>query len=210
MDEPLSNLDAKLRMYMRTEIKKLQKKVGITTLYITHDQIEAMSMADKVAVMKRGLLQQVGKPQEVYNQPANTFVAGFIGSPSMNFLECNLVKDHTTIRLESNGISFKLPNNRIRSSSEPLPKKMTIGMRPKDISILEDESHADIKMKGEITFIEMLGDDSIIEVKIGSSLVKVANTTSNRNLSVGCIIMFGIPYSKVYFFSTDDEKRFLL
>jgi multiple sugar transport system ATP-binding protein len=210
MDEPLSNLDAKLRMYMRTEIKKLQKKVGITTLYITHDQIEAMSMADKVAVMNRGLLQQVGKPQEVYNQPANTFVAGFIGSPSMNFLECNLVKDHTTIRLESNGISFKLPNTGIRSSSKPLPKKMTIGMRPKDISILEDESHTDIKMKGEITFIEMLGDDSIIEVKMGSSLIKVANANSNRDLSVGRVIMFGIPYSKVHFFDTDDEKRFLL
>src|ERR687898_1140199 len=186
MDEPLSNLDAKLRMYMRTEIKKLQKKIGITTLYITHDQIEAMSMADKVAVMNRGLLQQVGKPQEVYNQPANTFVAGFIGSPSMNFLECNLVKDPTAIRLESNGISFKLPNTGIRSSSKPLPKKMTIGMRPKDISILEDESHTDIKMKGEITFIEMLGDDSIIEVKIGSSLIKVANANSNRDLCIGC------------------------
>ena len=86
MDEPLSNLDAKLRMYMRTEIKKLQKKIGITTLYITHDQIEAMSMADKIAVMNGGLLQQVDTPQQVYNQPANTFVAGFIGSPSMNFL----------------------------------------------------------------------------------------------------------------------------
>src|ERR687889_917974 len=97
MDEPLSNLDAKLRMYMRTEIKKLQKKIGITTLYITHDQIEAMSMADKVAIMNRGLLQQVGTPQQVYNQPANTFVAGFIGSPSMNFLECRLIGDSSAI-----------------------------------------------------------------------------------------------------------------
>src|ERR687885_33150 len=109
MDEPLSNLDAKLRTYMRTEIKKLQKKIGITTLYITHDQIEAMSMADKIAVMNGGLLQQVGTPQQVYNQPANTFVAGFIGSPSMNFLECRLVRDSSTIHLESDSVSFKLP-----------------------------------------------------------------------------------------------------
>lgn len=210
MDEPLSNLDAKLRMYMRTEIKKLQKKVGITTLYITHDQIEAMSMADKVAVMNGGLLQQVGKPQEVYNQPANTFVAGFIGNPSMNFLECDLVKDITTVHFESNSISFTLPNPGIRSTSKSLPKRITIGMRPKDICILEDENLSDIKMKGEITFTEMLGDDSIIEVKTGSSLIRVANANSNLDLSVGRVITLGIPYSKVHFFDTDNGKRILL
>jgi multiple sugar transport system ATP-binding protein len=210
MDEPLSNLDAKLRMYMRTEIKKLQKKVGITTLYITHDQIEAMSMADKVAVMNGGLLQQVGKPQEVYNQPANTFVAGFIGNPSMNFLECDLVKDITTVHFECDSISFTLPNPTMRSSSKPLPKRITIGMRPKDICILEDENLSDIKMKGEITFTEMLGDDSIIEVKMGSSLIRVANANSNLDLSVGRVIMLGIPYSKVHFFDTDNGKRILL
>ena len=210
MDEPLSNLDAKLRMYMRTEIKKLQKKVGITTLYITHDQIEAMSMADKVAVMNGGLLQQVGKPQEVYNQPANTFVAGFIGNPSMNFLECDLVKDITTVHFESNSISFTLPNPGIRSTSKSLPKRITIGMRPKEICILEDENLSDIKMKGEITFTEMLGDDSIIEVKTGSSLIRVANANSNPDLSVGRVITLGIPYSKVHFFDTDNGKRILL
>jgi multiple sugar transport system ATP-binding protein len=213
MDEPLSNLDAKLRMYMRTEIKKLQKKVGITTLYITHDQIEAMSMADKIAVMNGGLLQQVGKPQEIYNRPSNTFVADFIGSPSMNFLECNLIKHTTAIHLESEGISFKLPNTEIRSSPmKPLPKKITIGIRPKDINILEDEDEdlADIKMKGEITFTEMLGDDSIIEVKMGSSLIKVANTNPTLDLSIGRVIMLGTSYSKIHFFDTDNGKRILL
>jgi multiple sugar transport system ATP-binding protein len=205
MDEPLSNLDAQLRMYMRTEIKKLQKKVGITTLYITHDQIEAMSMADKVAIMNRGLLQQVGEPQEVYNQPTNTFVAGFIGSPSMNFLECILVKDPTGVHLESDGISFNLPNI---TTSKPLPHRVTIGMRPKDISILEDESYADITMKGEITFIEMLGDDSIIEVKMGSSLIKVTNADSNLDVTVGRIIKLGIPYSKVHFFDINGGREF--
>ena len=205
MDEPLSNLDAKLRMYMRTEIKKLQKKVGITTLYITHDQIEAMSMADKVAIMNKGLLQQVGGPQFVYNQPANTFVADFIGSPSMNFLEFILVKDLTGVHLESDGISFNLPNI---TTSKPLPHRVTIGIRPKDISILDDESNADIIMKGEITFIEMLGDDSIIEVKTGSNLIKVANANSNLDITVGRILKLGIPYSKIHFFDTNGERRF--
>ena len=86
MDEPLSNLDAKLRMQMRTEIKKLQKKIGITTIYITHDQIEAMSMADQIIVMNKGVIQQIGSPHEIYYQPTNLFVANFIGSPPMNFL----------------------------------------------------------------------------------------------------------------------------
>jgi multiple sugar transport system ATP-binding protein len=212
MDEPLSNLDAKLRMYMRTEIKKLQKKVGITTLYITHDQIEAMSMADKIAVMNSGLLQQVGRPREIYNQPSNTFVAGFVGSPSMNFLECNLKKHTNTIHLESNGISFKFPNTEPGSShSKSLPDKITIGIRPKDISILKDENEdlVDIKMKGEITFTEMLGDDSIIEVKLGSSLIKVANTNSTLDPSIGNVITFGTSYDKIHFFDTDNGKRIL-
>ncbi len=208
MDEPLSNLDARLRMYMRTEIKKLQKKIGITTLYITHDQIEAMSMADKIAVMNRGLLQQVGTPQQVYNQPANTFVAGFIGSPSMNFLECRLVGDSSTIRLESDNISFKLPYSTTRIPSKPLPKNVTIGMRPKDVVLLENENPTDIKMKGQITFTEMLGDDSIVEAKIGSNSIKVANANSNFDLSVGQDVMFGIPVSKVHFFETESGNRF--
>jgi multiple sugar transport system ATP-binding protein len=193
---------------MRTEIKKLQKKIGITTLYITHDQIEAMSMADKIAVMNRGLLQQVGTPQQVYNQPANTFVAGFIGSPSMNFLECRLVGDSSTIRLESDNISFKLPYSTTRIPSKPLPKNVTIGMRPKDVVLLENENPTDIKMKGQITFTEMLGDDSIVEAKIGSNLIKVANANSNFDLSVGQDVMFGIPVSKVHFFETETGNRF--
>jgi multiple sugar transport system ATP-binding protein len=210
MDEPLSNLDAKLRMYMRTEIKKLQKKVGITTLYITHDQIEAMSMADKIAVMNSGLLQQVGRPQEIYNQPSNIFVAGFVGSPSMNFLECNLIKDTTTIYFESNGISFKPPNTGTGPSSpKPWPKTLTIGIRPKDINILDDENEdlVDIKMKGEITFTEMLGDDSIIEVKMGSSLIKVANTNSTLDFSIGNVIILGTSYDKIHLFDNYNGKR---
>src|SRR5436309_4417922 len=92
MDEPLSNLDAKLRMDMRVEIKKLQKKVGVTTLYITHDQVEAMSMADNIGVMEGGKLSQIGTPEKVYNYPDNQFVASFLGVPPMNFLECDIVK----------------------------------------------------------------------------------------------------------------------
>ena len=119
-----------------------------------------------------------------------------------------LSKTLRLVHFESDSISFTLPNTGIRSSSKPLPKRITIGIRPKDIHILEDENISDIKMKGEITFTEMLGDDSIIEVKTGSSLIRVANANSNLDLSIGHVIMLGIPYSKVHFFDTDNGKRF--
>ncbi|MDP8941679.1 MAG: TOBE domain-containing protein, partial [Thermoproteota archaeon] len=147
-------------------------------------------------------------PQQVYNQPANTFVAGFIGSPSMNFLECRLIGDSSAIHLESDNISFKLPYSTTRTPPKTLPKNVTIGMRPKDVVLLENENPTDIKMKGQITFTEMLGDDSIVEVKIGSNLIKIANANSNFDLSVGQDVMFGIPYSKVHFFETESGNRF--
>ena len=108
MDEPLSNLDAKLRMQMRTEIKKLQKKIGITTIYITHDQIEAMSMADQIIVMNKGVIQQIGSPHEIYYQPTNLFVANFIGSPPMNFLNFKISQASEDFNLYSSQIVIKI------------------------------------------------------------------------------------------------------
>jgi ABC-type sugar transport system ATPase subunit len=127
----------------------------------------------------------------------------------MNFLECRLIGDSSTIHLESDNISFKLPySTTTRTPPKPLPKNVTIGMRPKDVVLLENENPTDIKMKGQITFTEMLGDDSIVEAKIGSNLIKVANTNSNFDLSVGQDVMFGIPVSKVHFFETESGNRF--
>jgi multiple sugar transport system ATP-binding protein len=207
MDEPLSNLDAKLRTYMRTEIKKLQKKIGITTLYITHDQIEAMSMADKVAVMKNGLLQQIGAPEEVYKDPVNTFVADFVGSPSMNFLKCKIIENNSSITLESYGMLLQLP---VKLPFKPSSKNVTIGIRPKDIIFLNNnENFNGIKVKGKISFTELLGDDSLVEVKIGIDSMKVANTDSNFDLSVGKDVMLGMPYGKIHFFNSETGNRLI-
>jgi multiple sugar transport system ATP-binding protein len=136
MDEPLSNLDAKLRVQMRTEISRIQGTLGTTMIYVTHDQTEAMTMGDRVAVLNRGVLQQVASPQELYDSPANLFVAGFIGSPAMNMAEADLVRDNGTPRLEFGGLRLNL----LDSTFQDRPKladyqgrKVVIGIRPEDI-----------------------------------------------------------------------------
>ena len=212
MDEPLSNLDAKLRTFMRTEIKKLQKKIGITTLYITHDQIEAMSMADKIAVMNSGLVQQIGKAAEMYKEPANTFVADFVGSPSMNFLRCNIFENdyYHTIVLESNSAHLQFPIYKFPFNL-PSEKNIIIGIRPRDILFLDNEDFNGIKLRGKISFNELLGDDSLVEIKIANDdSIKVANTDPSFDFTVGKDITVGIPYDKIHFFDPKTGNRLVL
>ena len=205
MDEPLSNLDAKLRTYMRSEIKKLQKKVGITTLYITHDQIEAMSMADQVAIMKSGLIQQIGTPSAVYREPANTFVADFVGSPSMNFLKCKIIEKNSGITLQSNNIQLQIPQT--CSMFEPSSDGLILGIRPKDIMFLNNDDFIGIKIKGKISFTELLGDDSLVEVNVGKDSIRVTNIDPDFDPSIGKEVIIGIPYSKIHYFTLETGKR---
>src|SRR5215831_1414052 len=208
MDEPLSNLDAKLRTYMRAEIKKLQKKVGITTLYITHDQIEAMSMADQVAIMKSGLIQQIGTPGEVYQKPANTFVADFVGSPSMNFIKCKITEENSGITLESNNIGLKIPQT--SWVFEHLSENIILGIRPRDVVLVNgNDDFIGIKIKGKISFTELLGDDSLVEVNIGADIIKVKNIDPDFDLSIAKDVMIGIPYSKIHYFAAETGKRLM-
>jgi multiple sugar transport system ATP-binding protein len=218
MDEPLSNLDAKMRAYMRTEIKKLQRKVGITTIYITHDQIEAMSMADRIAIMDHGLIQQVGTPQEVYSKPSNTFVAGFIGSPPMNFLECEVSRSNSHLLFEiSGGFSAKSESGALRNvfdrlyGKEESPVKVTLGVRPRDIHIGNDPERSDLTIDCILSFIEMLGDDTVLEVNIGKNSMKVLTnsmiTDTQQGLSVGQHVSIGISNEKLHFFNAQTGIR---
>jgi len=217
MDEPLSNLDAKMRAYMRTEIKKLQRKVGITTIYITHDQIEAMSMADRIAIMDHGLIQQVGTPQEVYSKPTNTFVAGFIGSPPMNFLECEVSSSNSHLLFEISGSLVRSESSALRNvfdrlyGKEELPAKVTLGIRPRDINIESDHLHSDLAIECILSFIEMLGDDTVLEVNIGKNSMKVLTGSmtidTHQNLSVGQHVLIGISYEKLHFFNSQNGIR---
>jgi multiple sugar transport system ATP-binding protein len=216
MDEPLSNLDAKLRTDMRVEIKKLQKKVGITTLYITHDQIEAMSMADNIGIMDAGKLLQLDTPQKVYNEPANQFVAGFIGIPPMNFLEFKIVRDKSMfLKLvtdnayeHDNKFMIKVPDVLSTIISNTMDETIILGIRPKDITVLrKDEEFDGFTLKGEVTFIELLGDDSIAEVKLGQNSLKISNVASRiDNLIIGKEAVMGIKYSKLYLFKNSGKR----
>lgn len=220
MDEPLSNLDAKMRSYMRTEIKKLQRKVGITTIYITHDQIEAMSMADRIAVMDHGLIQQVGTPQEVYTKPSNTFVAGFIGSPPMNFLECVVSGNNSHLLFEISDTLVSSESSALRNvfdqlyGKEESPAKVTLGIRPRDINIGNigsDHLHSDLTIECILSFVEMLGDDTVLEVSIGKNSMKVLTnsmmTNARQNLSVGQRLSIGLSHEKLHFFDSQTGTR---
>jgi multiple sugar transport system ATP-binding protein len=163
MDEPLSNLDAKLRVQMRTEVARLQKRLGTTTVYVTHDQTEAMTLGDRVAVMRSGLLQQVGPPQELYSSPSNLFVAGFIGSPAMNFLPGRLEDN----RLRTSLGDFPVPD-RLRQAVESrnAPRDLIVGIRPEafeDAALVSDESKSNgITFRTTVDVVESMGSDNFV------------------------------------------------
>jgi multiple sugar transport system ATP-binding protein len=216
MDEPLSNLDAKLRTEMRVEIKKLQEKVGVTTLYITHDQAEAMSMADNVGVMDSGKLLQIDSPQKVYTDPANRFVANFIGVPPMNFLKFKIVKEDSVFVKFDDDSSYqqnkrsniKIPDTSAEKLSNIAVKTVYLGIRPKDIIFLNDGDNFDgLRLKGETTYVELLGDDSIAEVRIGDSLIKISNVTSRSVIPiVGKEATIGMKYDRIRLFTNSGER----
>jgi multiple sugar transport system ATP-binding protein len=171
MDEPLSNLDAKLRVQMRAEISRLQRNLGTTTIYVTHDQVEAMTMGDRVAVMRRGELQQVAPPQELYDRPVNLFVGGFIGSPAMNLLE-------GTLERADGGLSAVLGSQKIRLDDECLTtrpaltdyegREVVIGIRPEQLedAAVAREAPADRRLRGEVELREALGSELMVHFVI--------------------------------------------
>lgn len=173
MDEPLTNLDAKLRAEMRAELKRLQRDIGATTIYVTHDQIEAMSMGDKIIVMNQGVIQQIGTPADVYNHPKNLFVAGFVGSPTMNFLDCAYVQDAGVPKLVvgNNDFTITLPDKvRLQIERSNASRELIMGIRAEDIFIVDEPSPDSIE--AEVYIVEPLGSENIIDLKIGDNIIK--------------------------------------
>jgi multiple sugar transport system ATP-binding protein len=172
MDEPLSNLDAKLRVQMRAELKRLHQELESTVIYVTHDQMEAMTMADRIAVMSGGLVQQMGTPDEIYERPANVFVAGFVGSPAMNFVEGHVSTDdgRTVIR----GDTWELPLSPANAAKARNSREVIVGVRHGHIRVLP-ESAAD-GLPGRLYTVEPTGDVTFVHVKLGSASI-VASTT---------------------------------
>jgi multiple sugar transport system ATP-binding protein len=166
-DEPLSNLDAKLRVQMRLELKKLHKKMGTTSIYVTHDQIEAMTMGDRIAVMKDGRIQQVGEPLEIYMHPVNRFVASFIGSPTMNFLDVRVVKEGEGYHVESKGFSLPVPEEKKRAMAPYAGKGVILGIRPEDLSEGGDIRDKGV-LKAHVEVVQPVGNQIYIDVKVGA------------------------------------------
>ncbi len=198
MDEPLSNLDAKLRNEMRKEIVDIHRKLGATTVYVTHDQIEAMTMADKIVVMKKGVIQQVGTPEEIYDHPVNLFVAGFIGSPTMNFLK-GRYENHSFI---VGNITIPLSDSVFEKLEKEVEKEMIFGIRPEYVRIFEGGYH------GLITLVEQLGNESTIHFGFENQAL-VGYLDSDEILSVGQDVTFALNMDYAHFFRISDEKSIL-
>jgi len=164
-DEPLSNLDAKLRVNMRAELIKLHERLDATMLYVTHDQVEAMTMGDRIVVMRNGFIQQVGPPMEVYNQPQNQFVAGFIGSPPMNFLDARLVADNGGVAVDVQGMRLPLPPQKAKGAEAYMNRNVVFGIRPEDIlSTPEKKSASLAPLRATVEVLEPLGAEIILEL----------------------------------------------
>jgi multiple sugar transport system ATP-binding protein len=173
MDEPLSNLDAKLRVQMRAEIARLQHDLEVTTIYVTHDQIEAMTMGDRVAVIRKGMLQQVDNPQALYEQPRNIFVAGFIGSPAMNLLEASLARTNGSLIVHMGDLLLPVPESLLRSRpalANYEGRKVVVGIRPEDMedAALVADAPADRRLPATVELREALGSDVVIHFTVAA------------------------------------------
>ena len=188
-DEPLSNLDAKLRVEMRAEIKKLHQRLGATIVYVTHDQVEAMTLATRIVVMKGGVVQQVGTPDEIYSRPANTYVAGFIGSPPMNLIPCQAHRTDGQIVLEMDGaggapLHLRLPDAS-GSTAVRDGQDLLVGIRPEAIGLPHEKIHGNSqKLEGEIDFVEPTGSDTYVSLKLGGGTV-IARCHPRSGLNMG-------------------------
>ncbi|GAA0237394.1 ABC transporter ATP-binding protein [Haladaptatus pallidirubidus] len=192
LDEPLSNLDAKLRAHMRTEIQELQNDLNITTVYVTHDQTEAMTMGDKIAILDGGKLQQVGTPLECYYAPKNRFVAGFIGEPAMNFFEMEV--DNSD--LLSDGIRYSLSESRFDSVRGE--GRVTLGIRPEDIELVDGSG--DHTARAKVNVIEPLGDINYMHAEAGGTELTV-KIPGERYVTEGSEVTLAFPEDKIHLFS---------
>jgi multiple sugar transport system ATP-binding protein len=199
MDEPLSNLDAKLRVQTRAEIARLHQRLGTTMVYVTHDQVEAMTMGQRIAVMSMGLLQQVGSPQELYDHPKNRFVAGFIGSPSMNFIEVNVPGGGTT-DLSEGGFHFPLPPS-YREALQGAGSKVIAGFRPEHLD-LGDMAGEIATIQGTADVVEYLGNEELLHVTADGREI-VAIVGSSYRVRPGDVVQLHLPVAKLYLFNSE-------
>jgi multiple sugar transport system ATP-binding protein len=205
MDEPLSNLDAKLRVETRANIARLHQRLGTTTIYVTHDQVEAMTMGDRIAVMRDGLLQQTGSPQELYDHPTNVFVAGFIGSPAMNFATTTVADGALAMGSQQIALTGRPAEiAKQRTSGTPL----LMGFRPEHLDIARSEADGVIRIPAQVDVVEYLGNEELLHTQIEGGEV-VALVPSDREVKAGDKVDLTIPADKLHLFDPETEKSLI-
>jgi len=206
-DEPLSNLDAKLRLHMRMEITKLHNRLDATMIYVTHDQVEAMTMGDRIVVMKDALIQQIGTPMQIYEMPSNLFVAGFVGSPSMNFVEARIARDDEGLSIDATHFKVRIPEGCCPVCYELVGREVIFGIRPEHI---QDRMYcidpvSDNCFSAQVDFVEPMGSEMILHLSIGeiSMVGKVSPKTSARQ---GSVIGVHIDMDRVHIFDRETGR----
>ena len=203
-DEPLSNLDAKLRVQMRVELKRLHDRLETTAIYVTHDQVEAMTLGDRVVVMKDGWIQQVGEPLELYGRPANRFVAGFIGSPAMNFAEVAINEVNGDLWAESSGLRVKIPPDRSARLRPYKGQPITMGVRPEDLHVSSGADLPGTLIDAVVDVVEPLGSEILLDVRVGSNSM-VARVEPTVRVKVHEPMKLALNPARLHFFDTKTE-----
>jgi len=203
-DEPLSNLDAKLRVQMRVELKKLHLRLGTTAIYVTHDQVEAMTLGDRVVVMKDGVVQQVGDPLELYNQPANKFVAGFIGSPAMNFATVTMVDGNGRITAKNSGLEIEVPGAHADRLRGHVGQQLTMGIRPENLHLASAADPEGLTFNSKVEVVEKLGSEILLDVRVGDDTM-VAAVDPATGAKVQDNLRLAINPERLHFFDAKTE-----
>ncbi|KKI98138.1 ABC transporter ATP-binding protein [Prochlorothrix hollandica] len=207
MDEPLSNLDAKLRVQARAELSKLHRQLGTTFVYVTHDQVEAMTMGTRIAVLNQGILQQVASPQVLYDRPHNVFVAGFMGSPAMNFLPARLRLEAGELRVVTASLNLPLDPDLADRAAGYGDREVILGLRPES---LYDPAHqpgnlALVPLKAEVTVVEHMGNEAILYLTLADGQEVVARVSPRSQFTVGETVTLGVDSQRVYLFDQTTE-----
>ena len=205
-DEPLSNLDAKLRVHMRAEIIKLQKTLATTMVYVTHDQVEAMTMGDRICVLDAGRIMQVDTPLALYERPANRFVATFVGSPAMNMLRGRLVKEHETYGFVSGGMTLTLPADKADKVKLYTDKDLDLGIRPEHILDRRTDAQADNVVRGTVLLIEIMGNEIIVHVDVAGQTV-IGRLDAHAPVAHGVEHDFILDMRDSHFFDPESGKN---
>ncbi len=202
-DEPLSNLDAKLRTELRRELKQLHLELGTTMIYVTHDQVEAMTLASRVAVMRSGRIQQIGVPSDVYARPANMFVAGFLGSPSMNFIEGRLgAANEDSVAFHAAGLDLSLPSG-VFLKHPPLSAPAVLGVRPEHIALTSADAS---KTRAQVKLVEPMGSHLIVWLDLQGQRI-AASVSATQEPELGTVVGLSIDAGRASLFDPDDQQR---